>query len=70
MDRETGTQTQPCPNCGSALAVVELEDGATSTVLCQTCYGPAKTEKAAAPVVEREYGVKDEVKDEEDGDDD
>jgi hypothetical protein len=56
MDRETGTQTQPCPNCGTELAVVELEDGATSTVLCQKCYGPAKTEKATA-VVEREFGV-------------
>jgi NMD protein affecting ribosome stability and mRNA decay len=66
MDRETGTQTQPCPNCGTELAVVELDDGATSTVLCQKCYGPAKTEKAAAPVVEREYGVKDD----EEGDDD
>lgn len=63
MDRETGTQTQPCPTCGTELAVVEMPDGATSTVLCQTCYGPAKTEKAAAPVVEREFGV-------EEGDDD
>jgi hypothetical protein len=62
MDRETGTQTQPCPTCGTELAVVELEDGATSTVLCQKCYGPAKTEKAAT-VVEREYGVEDESDD-------
>jgi hypothetical protein len=67
MDRETGTQTQPCPNCGTELAVIELSPGVTSTVLCQTCYGPAETEKAAAPVVEREYGVADS---DEEGDDD
>jgi hypothetical protein len=56
MDRETGTQTSPCPTCGTDLAVVELEDGATSTVLCGSCYGPAKTEKAAESLP-RERGV-------------
>ena len=69
MDRETGTQTQPCPNCGAALAVVELPDGAMSTVVCGNCYGPADTEKAAASVLEREYGVEEDDPQDEDDDD-
>lgn len=67
MDRETSVETRECPNCGTHLAVVGLPDGATSTVLCQNCYGPAKAEKAAAePELPREHGVEDD----EDGDDD
>jgi len=57
MLRETGTQTRNCPTCGSALAVVELADGSTSTVLCGTCYGTPAPEKAAAEPVTREFGT-------------
>lgn len=70
MDRERGTATQPCPTCGTDLAVVELLDGATSTVLCGTCYPSAPTEKAVAAVA-REYGKKEEPEPEpEEGEDD
>jgi len=56
MERERGTETSPCPTCSTALAVVELADGAKSTVLCVKCYGP-KVEKAAEAPVAREYGT-------------
>jgi len=68
MDRERGTATQPCPTCGSDLAVVELPDGATSTVLCGTCYPSTPTETAAV-AVEREYGLAEDDDDEEERDD-
>jgi len=64
MDRETGTETQPCPNCGTGLAVVAYPDGAVGTVNCDTCWPATEQAAAAAPVVEREYGV------DEEGDDD
>jgi hypothetical protein len=58
MDRETGTETQPCPNCGTGLAVVTNPDGSVGTVNCDSCWPAAGAERAAvAPVVEREYGV-------------
>lgn len=63
MDRETGTETQPCPTCDRQLAVVTNEDGSTSPVVCANCYGPAKPEKAAEAPLQRERGVKDDAED-------
>lgn len=61
MDRETGTQTIPCGNCGTALATITLEDGAIGAVRCDKCW---PTEKASAPVVApREVGTDVEVDD-------
>jgi DNA-directed RNA polymerase subunit M/transcription elongation factor TFIIS len=58
MERETGTQTRDCPTCGTALAVVQLKDGATTTVRCSTCYPSNETAATSAEDVEevREYG--------------
>lgn len=56
MDRERGTETMPCPTCGSNLAVVTLGDGARSTVLCGACYGPGDKVAAAEEPVAREFG--------------
>lgn len=60
MEREHGTETTPCPNCGTDLATVENLDGSTSPVNCDTCWPsePTDTEKAAeAESVPREHGV-------------
>lgn len=59
MQRETGTQTKACPTCGASLAVVELADGSTSTVVCSSCYG-GTTETAAVVEEVRVFGVVDE----------
>ena len=59
MDRETGTETQPCPNCGRELAMVTNGDGSISPVLCENCYGPAAPEQAVEAPLKRERGVKD-----------
>jgi hypothetical protein len=56
MERELGTATQPCPTCDRALAVVVLEDGASSTVRCDHCYPETLVEVAAASSLPREYG--------------
>lgn len=66
MDRELGTATQPCPTCGTALAVVELQEGVTSTVRCDTCY-PVTLVEIAAQELPRETGT---PADDEPGDDD
>ena len=67
MERELGTETMPCPTCGTELAKVTLKDGATTTVRCEKCYPETLVEAAAAAEkpLPRETGVSEPIKEEE-----
>lgn len=55
-DRETGSATQPCANCGTDLALVDNADGSVSTVNCEKCYPTSEKAAEKAAPVEREKG--------------
>lgn len=59
-ERETGSQTEKCPNCDKTLAVETRADGSESAALCTKCYSPATKKEVAAAVAElppREVGT-------------
>lgn len=57
-DRELGSETVPCPNCGADLAIAENPDGSTSPVNCDTCWPSEPTEKADdQSTPDRTYGT-------------
>ena len=53
-EREKGTASATCPNCGADLKVAALPDGGMAAARCEKCY-PA-TEKASKATA-REVGT-------------
>lgn len=49
-ERETGSETAACPNCGKTLAVETRADGSTVPTNCTKCYPEATKKEVAASI--------------------
>lgn len=56
-EREKGTATVSCPNCGASLGAVDQPDGAVAYERCSKCYPKRPVAEKAASSSTRETGT-------------